>query len=117
MQPNELFGHTIRLARTHIGLTMLQVAKATGVSPGYICDLEQHRRRPSSETIDRIASVLHVDRVALHRAAGILPPELAVLAIQSGPVHALLLRLKAGEISETDLALWLNTRRTEVAYG
>jgi transcriptional regulator with XRE-family HTH domain len=52
---------SLRLAREHKGLTLLEVAKATSVSEGYMSLIETGQRRPSVDLAKRIAAVLDFD--------------------------------------------------------
>jgi transcriptional regulator with XRE-family HTH domain len=52
---------SLRLARERKGLTLLEVAKATSVSEGYMSLIETGQRRPSVDLAKRIAAVLDFD--------------------------------------------------------
>jgi transcriptional regulator with XRE-family HTH domain len=58
--PSEL-GKKVRTLRKEMGLTLEELADATGSSKSYIWELENKPiARPSAEKVGRIAAVLHV---------------------------------------------------------
>lgn len=100
--PNEtIFPETLRTARTACRLTLLQLGQSCGVSAGYVCDMEQGRRTPSPQTIERLAVALHIDRELLYAAACVVPPELLAYLVQSPAAQA---QLRALMARETDTA-------------
>lgn len=55
-----MYKNKIKETRKKQGLTLMEVAKATGVSTGYICHLEKGtRRNPSAQTMEKIAAALN----------------------------------------------------------
>jgi len=61
LQVQNILGTNIRRIRKQLGLTQAKLAEKTGVSSGYICDIERSRRWPSAEKIAVLAKVLKVD--------------------------------------------------------
>lgn len=51
--------------RERAGYTKSQFARAVGVSPGYVTDMEHGRRTPSPPVLHRMAAALDVDPAAL----------------------------------------------------
>ncbi|MFZ5645830.1 MAG: helix-turn-helix transcriptional regulator [Bacillota bacterium] len=58
---------TIARLRRKKGWTQVELAKATGLSRGYIADIEQGRRNPRQKTMAIIAEKLGVDVEELQR--------------------------------------------------
>ena len=49
---------SLRTARQASWLTLRQLANRTGLSPGYLCQLENGRRVPSTVVVDRLIEAL-----------------------------------------------------------
>ena len=56
------FGEELRAIRLELGLSLRQLAKRSGVSWGYVHDLESGRRghRASDDVVERIAAALEL---------------------------------------------------------
>jgi len=67
--PNRRFCQTIRERRRQLDLTQEQVARRIQKSTYFIGDLEIGRRRPSDETVVRLAKVLGLDQRELYLLA------------------------------------------------
>ena len=69
MARSALTGTRIRERRTALGLKQADLARAVGVSPAYLNLIEHNRRRVSDELLDRLATALGVEPVALAEGA------------------------------------------------
>jgi transcriptional regulator with XRE-family HTH domain len=63
-------GQRFRRLRTHRGLSLAQVARATGVSVGFLSGLERGQMRPSIATLRRIARFYRTNLLSLFETAG-----------------------------------------------
>jgi transcriptional regulator with XRE-family HTH domain len=83
----EGFGPILRRLRRAAGLTIAELAEASGVSPRAISDMERgHSLSPRRRTVAALAAALPPDgRSALSRAATRTVPDPAVLPAQSAP--------------------------------
>ena len=55
-----MYKNRIKETRKEQGLTLMEIAKTTGISVGYICHLEKGtRRNPSAQVMERIALALN----------------------------------------------------------
>jgi DNA-binding transcriptional MerR regulator/mannose-6-phosphate isomerase-like protein (cupin superfamily) len=63
-------GHRFRRLRTRRGLSLAQVARATGVSIGFLSALERGQMRSSVATLQRIARYYRTNILSLFEAAG-----------------------------------------------
>jgi DNA-binding transcriptional MerR regulator/mannose-6-phosphate isomerase-like protein (cupin superfamily) len=63
-------GHRFRRLRAHRGLSLAQVAKATGVSVGFLSALERGQMRSSVATLRRIARFYRTNILSLFETAG-----------------------------------------------
>jgi transcriptional regulator with XRE-family HTH domain len=70
------FGEVIREHRRRLNLTQRQVASRIGVSTPFVGHLELSKRRPSQQTVRRLADLLGLDQADLFLAAN---PEAAEL--------------------------------------
>ena len=50
-----LIGENIKQLRTDRGLTQKDFAKETGISRSYLSDLENNRKSPTVETLEKVA--------------------------------------------------------------
>jgi len=69
-RPDQLRGRHFRRLRAGRGLSLAQVAKATGVSIGFLSALERGRMRPSVATLRRIARFYRTNILSLFEPAG-----------------------------------------------
>lgn len=63
MSPEELialFMANLRSIREEAGLSQSELARRTGMTPSYICDLERGRRKPNLGTLAPLAAALGV---------------------------------------------------------
>lgn len=54
----EALGRVLRVRRTELALTLVQVSRRSGVSTQYLSEVERGLKDPSSEVIEAIAAVL-----------------------------------------------------------
>ena len=74
-------GQSLRRARTDAGLTLRQVERVTGISNGYLSQLESDAiRAPSPHHLLRLADAYHVSYAGLMEAAGYPAPRDAMVA-------------------------------------
>jgi len=71
MKDNEL-GSYLRLLRIKNNLTMTQTAEKTGITQGYISQIENGIYSPSAKTLARLARTYNVPEIHLLRKAGIV---------------------------------------------
>ena len=58
-------GEAIRMIRLQRGLTISQLAALSGISPSYLCMIEQGERLPTRMVQEQIAKALEVDPDAM----------------------------------------------------
>jgi len=66
------FGKYLRLLRVNAGLTMVETSKLTGVTQGYISQIENEVHRPSARTLSKLAKAYGVSPLTLMKKAGII---------------------------------------------
>lgn len=71
MRENEL-GSYLKLLRTKTDLTMTQTATMTGITQGYISQIENGIYTPSAKTLAKLARAYNVPEIHLLRKAGIV---------------------------------------------
>jgi len=76
-------GPNLRAARTRRGLTIAELAAASGLSKGFLSQVEHDKTSPSLDTLERLAAALDVTVVDLLRGAE-APPAPYVVA---GALH------------------------------
>lgn len=96
----------IRNAR---GLTLEQVAEMTGLSKGFLSQLETGARQPSTETLGLLSQALHVD------APDLIAPGFA----EPGPPNTMARRVlesldKAPEEAEQDFKIGTDGKRVQI---
>ncbi|MBO8126349.1 MAG: helix-turn-helix domain-containing protein [Firmicutes bacterium] len=96
-------GSELRRHRKSRNYTLVQLAEKVGVSPSYLSEIEQNKKRPSIKTVMRIAEALGIDANAL------LPPELS----QNGPEEEIYLggKLKVARVRKG----WNLTKTSKLA--
>ncbi len=77
-------GLQLRAARTGRGLTLAELATASGLSKGFVSQVENDRTSPSLDTLDRLATALGLTVVDLLRGAEAAPAGPYVVA---GALH------------------------------
>ena len=55
-----MIGESLRLLRVFYGLKSAEVAEKLGLSQGYVSDIENCRRQPSLETLEKYAKLFDV---------------------------------------------------------
>ncbi len=88
-ETSSLPGHRFRRLRTRRGLSLAQVARATGVSVGFLSALERGQMRASVATLRRIARFYGTNILSLFQAAGdnprlVRPAQRKILQTESG---------------------------------
>ena len=63
-------GEYIKLKRKEKNLTLVQLAKITNLTQGYISNIERNTRKPSIETLNSIAQALNANKNELYWLAG-----------------------------------------------
>lgn len=56
-----MLGQRLRELRTHQGCSLRQLAKKTGLSHGFLCDLEHGRSNPSLANLRLLAEAMGVE--------------------------------------------------------
>jgi len=85
-QPTDL-GRHLRLLRIKNSLTMSQTAQLTGITQGYISQIENGIYSPSAKTLAKLARVYKVPEIHLLRKAGIVQPSVHVDGPPSGGIE------------------------------
>lgn len=68
-------GHILKSARTRLGKTLREVEAATGISNGYLSQLESDRiKQPSPRHLFELAGALSLEYGELMRSAGYVTP-------------------------------------------
>jgi SOS-response transcriptional repressor LexA len=76
-------GHHLKLLRIKNNLTMTQTAEVTGITQGYISQIENGIYTPSAKTLAKLARAYNVPEIHLLRKAGIV--QLAGNIIETDP--------------------------------
>jgi transcriptional regulator with XRE-family HTH domain len=98
-KPDQTLGETIQQARIAAGPSLRETAKALGITPSYLSDIENDRRVPSEEVLRTIADRLRLDFDHLMALAGRFG-EQADRYLKRHPAAGMLFR----RISETNLS-------------
>jgi len=69
-QVQQILAANVRRVRKALGFSQADLAEKTGLSPGYVSDIENSRKWPSADCLARLADVLKMDPYQL-----ILPTE------------------------------------------
>lgn len=69
------FGNYIRSTRKKNGLTQKEVADKVGISPQFLCDVENNKREPSESKVEKYAKALNLDSDYLFYLIGMYPPK------------------------------------------
>lgn len=80
---NEL-GHHLKLLRIKNNLTMTQTAEVTGITQGYISQIENGIYTPSAKTLAKLARAYTVPEIHLLRKAGIVQANSAAMQPDTG---------------------------------
>jgi len=67
---NTSLGEVIHDARIKLGLSLRDVTKKFKITPSYLSDIENDRRVPSEDVLEKIADLLHLDYDDLMARAG-----------------------------------------------
>ncbi|MDR0221002.1 MAG: helix-turn-helix domain-containing protein [Lachnospiraceae bacterium] len=119
------FGIYVRNKRLASGIGLRTMAHIMGISPSYICDIEQGRRYPPNNKLDELANVLHLqgddlstyfDKAALARGETV-PYDLCCYIKEKAQVRAALRAAKSGELSGEDWEEVLALIRSKIKAG
>jgi transcriptional regulator with XRE-family HTH domain len=105
---NQGFGKYLRLLRVNAGLTMVEVSKTTGVTQGYISQIENEVHKPSASTLNKLAKAYGISPITIMKRAGIISEGHARIPESSLGVQRLKPGLARGEM-ETLLRKSLNS--------
>lgn len=73
MTASEQLGMRIRFLRKSLNWSQEDLALEANVNKNYICDLENGRRNPSLDILERIALALHISLSELFRGVETIP--------------------------------------------
>lgn len=73
MKAQEQLGMRIRYLRKQIGWSQEDLALEANINKNYICDLENGRRNPSLDILERIATAFNVSLSELFRGIETIP--------------------------------------------
>ena len=73
MKAQEQLGMRIRFLRKQRKLSQEDLALNAGVNKNYLCDLENGRRNPSLEVLERIANAFNITLEELFRGIETIP--------------------------------------------
>lgn len=73
MKAQEQLGMRIRYLRKQIGWSQEDLALEANINKNYICDLENGRRNPSLDILERIAAAFNVSLSELFRGIETIP--------------------------------------------
>ncbi len=73
MKSNEQLGMRIAFLRKQKGWSQLTLSIESGVNRNYICDLENGRRNPTLDILERIANALSISLSELFRGIESIP--------------------------------------------
>lgn len=65
MDLKKLFGNNVKFYRKQMGLSQQQFAEQCSVVPNYVSEIENGKKFPSSDLIEKISSVLQVSPYVL----------------------------------------------------
>jgi transcriptional regulator with XRE-family HTH domain len=109
-------GAKIRELRTNAGLEQTDVAKAAGITQGYISMLEHGKRRlPSRDVVVSLARALLASEEDLLRVAGYLPPAVEIPNPELLNPELVILLAKIGILPAGDQQLMVDVLRPIIA--
>lgn len=73
MTSSESLGKRVRFLRRRAHLSQLELSIEANVNKNYICDLENGRRNPTLEVLERIADALGVSLEVLFKGVESIP--------------------------------------------
>lgn len=100
----DTLGTYIRSARLSRKVSLRQLAAAVGVTASYISDIENDRRVPSEEVLERIARQLELDLDELFARTGRLDQDTEEYLKRSPAAVRLFRRIARQGLDEADLA-------------
>ena len=78
------FGHWLKDQRAQLNMSQADLAAQLNVTPSYLCRIEANDRAPSTELLERLATLLSVDLTHLKLRAGVIPTDI-LARIQANP--------------------------------
>lgn len=108
------FSDILRKERTQKRILLRNLSEATGISVGYISDLEQERRQPPTDfkLIEKLEIALGITGRKLQEAASnerqLLPPQIVSSYFQRPGLQEAFFRLS--QMSDQDLSDFLNSQ-------
>lgn len=66
---HEILVHNMKLYRSNLGISQMELAERAGLSPGYVGEIETGRKFPSPEALIQLASALEVKPYRLFMGA------------------------------------------------
>jgi transcriptional regulator with XRE-family HTH domain len=107
-------GETIRQLRDQRDLSLREFAKRVGSTPAHISDIENNRRNPSDELLEKIAAALSTPLEELKKLDRRVPLEELKEAIRRDPALGFALRKVAEQkVSAEDLLKLANRKRND----
>ncbi len=100
----DTLGSYIRRARSAKRVTLRQLAAAVGVTPSYLSDIENDRRAPSEDVLQRIAGQLELDLDELLALRGRLDQATEEYLRRFPAAVKLFRRIAKQELDESQLA-------------
>lgn len=100
----DTLGSYIRRTRSARQVTLRKLAAAVGVTPSYLSDIENDRRVPSEEVLERIARELDLDLDELMALRGKLDDATEEYLKRSPAAVRLFRRIAQQELNEAQLA-------------
>lgn len=100
----DTLGSYIRRARSAKRVTLRQLAAAVGVTPSYLSDIENDRRAPSEDVLQRIAGQLELDLDELLALRGRLDQATEEYLRRVPAAVKLFRRIAKQELDESQLA-------------
>jgi transcriptional regulator with XRE-family HTH domain len=97
---NQGFGKYLRLLRVNAGLTMVEVSKSTGITQGYISQIENEVHKASASTLNKLAKAYGISPITIMKRAGIISEGHARIPESSLQEHRLKPGLPRGDLEK-----------------
>lgn len=108
------FGQTLRMLRASAELSLRELARRVGVTPGYLSQVEcGHLAPPTKERLHKIARVLGVSPQDFLRMSGRLDPALVQFLLENPQCQELLKTIRDLKLDSRQLASLTNALRTQ----
>ncbi|MDF1665667.1 MAG: PTS sugar transporter subunit IIA [Planctomycetota bacterium] len=110
------FGQTLRMLRASAELSLRELARRVGVTPGYLSQVEcGHLAPPTKERLHKIARVLGVSPQDFLRMSGRLDPALVQFLLDNPQCQELLKTIRDLKLDSRQLANLTNSLKTQGA--